>query len=146
LGWFFLTLWAGSFWIYLALMVAASALAVVITGQAERALGRSDPPSVVLDEIIALPWCFFGCLAAEQVARGAIAGPAAWCDGGRLLVLGLAWLAFRVFDITKPWPLRHLQRAPGGWGITLDDLGAAALTNLLLGGLSWLRLLPSVNG
>jgi len=31
---------------------------------------------------------------------------------------------FRLFDITKPWPIRKLEALPGGWGIILDDLAA----------------------
>jgi len=38
--------------------------------------------------------------------------------------IGLAFLLFRVFDITKPPPIRKLEQATGGWGIVLDDLGA----------------------
>ena len=37
------------------------------------------------------------------------------------LIVGL----FRVFDIWKPWPIRQIQRLPGGWGVTVDDLLAA---------------------
>jgi phosphatidylglycerophosphatase A len=36
----------------------------------------------------------------------------------------MAVILFRIFDIWKPYPLRHLERLPGGWGIMLDDLGA----------------------
>ena len=43
----------------------------------------------------------------------------------RLLPLLIAFAAFRVFDILKPPPLRHLERLRGGWGIMLDDIGAA---------------------
>ena len=42
---------------------------------------------------------------------------------------------FRVFDIVKPFPVRHLERLPGGAGVIADDVGAglyalAALTLL----------------
>ena len=31
---------------------------------------------------------------------------------------------FRLFDITKPFPVRRLERLPGGWGIVFDDVAA----------------------
>ena len=42
---------------------------------------------------------------------------------------------FRIFDIVKPFPVRHLERLPGGAGVIADDVGAglyalAALTLL----------------
>lgn len=35
-----------------------------------------------------------------------------------------AFVLFRIFDITKPFPVRRLERLPEGWGIMADDLGA----------------------
>jgi phosphatidylglycerophosphatase A len=46
----------------------------------------------------------------------------------------LALLLFRLFDITKPFPVRRLERLPEGWGIVFDDV-AAGLYAL---GVSWL--------
>ena len=45
------------------------------------------------------------------------------------------FVLFRVFDIVKPFPVRHLERLPGGAGVIADDVGAglyalAALTLL----------------
>jgi phosphatidylglycerophosphatase A len=34
------------------------------------------------------------------------------------------FLLFRVFDIVKPFPLRRLERLPGGAGVMADDVGA----------------------
>ena len=41
---------------------------------------------------------------------------------------------FRVFDIVKPFPVRHLERLPGGAGVIADDVGAGlyALATLTL--------------
>jgi phosphatidylglycerophosphatase A len=33
-------------------------------------------------------------------------------------------LLFRLFDITKPFPVRRFERLPAGWGIVLDDVAA----------------------
>jgi phosphatidylglycerophosphatase A len=47
-------------------------------------------------------------------------------------------VAFRVFDIWKPWPIRRLEHLrPVGVGIMFDDLLAGVMAGLLtLGG--WL--------
>jgi phosphatidylglycerophosphatase A len=53
-------------------------------------------------------------------------------SGWRLvLLLGVAFGAFRLFDVTKPPPARQLEHLPAGWGILLDDLAAAVYANLL---------------
>ena len=39
-----------------------------------------------------------------------------------LFLLAIAFLAFRVFDIVKPFPIRRLERLPGGLGIMADDV------------------------
>jgi phosphatidylglycerophosphatase A len=43
---------------------------------------------------------------------------------------------FRVFDIVKPFPVRHLERLPGGAGVIADDVGAGLYA---LAGLTLLR-------
>lgn len=81
--------------------------------EAEKILGCTDCPSIVIDEIagffIAMAWA-----------------PAGW---GFLLA---GFFLFRFFDIVKPWPLNDLQALPGGWGIMLDDVGAGIYTNIFL--------------
>lgn len=80
--------------------------------------GRHDPGFVVIDEVagqwITLLW-----------------SPADWRHGLIALVL------FRLFDITKPFPVRRLERLPEGWGIVLDDVAAGLYA---LGVASLLRL------
>lgn len=36
----------------------------------------------------------------------------------------IALVLFRLFDMTKPFPVRQLEDLPEGWGIVLDDVGA----------------------
>jgi phosphatidylglycerophosphatase A len=71
----------------------------------ERQSGRTDPGFVVIDEVIGQWIALFG-------------SPADWRHGLIALVL------FRLFDITKPFPVRRLERLPGGWGIVFDDVAA----------------------
>ena len=73
-----------------------------------RESGREDPGHVVIDEV-----------AGQLFALIAI--PADWKHAL------LALLLFRLFDITKPWPIRALERLPAGTGIMLDDVAAGLL-------------------
>ena len=50
-----------------------------------------------------------------------------------------AFVAFRVFDVVKPWPIGWLdRRVHGGFGVMLDDLIAAVYAAALLGVAGWL--------
>ena len=85
--------------------------------------GVVDPGPVVLDEV-AGQWL---TLALVSVVRGASPG---------MKGFAAAFLLFRLFDVAKPWPIRRLERLPGGWGIVADDLAAGlaagAVTLVLL--------------
>lgn len=135
-AWFALLNASGSVWVFALGTVLGVGLSVWLSERASHILGDPDPGSVVLDEIVAVPLCF--------------ALPVAWFayqTGGELAAAGELyhrwphWLwtfvAFRVFDIWKPWPVRQSQSLPGGWGITADDVLAAGYVNLF-----WFALLP----
>jgi len=72
---------------------------------AARESGREDPGFVVIDEV-----------AGQWIAL--LGSPPNWRHALIALVL------FRIFDITKPFPARQLERLPGGWGIVFDDVAA----------------------
>ncbi len=107
-------------------------LSVWLCGQAETLLHQHDPPSVVLDEIVAIPLCFLGWLCLWSHRTGY------WPQAHQLLSSGIwPWtlgitVGFRFFDILKPWPVRQSQALPGGWGVTIDDLLAAVYVNLVV--------------
>ena len=46
--------------------------------------------------------------------------------------LAAAFLLFRVLDVLKPWPIRHYERLPGGYGIMADDVAAGVLGSAAL--------------
>lgn len=114
---------------YLLVTLALTAAAIPICTIAEEQLGQTDPGSVVLDEIIALPWAFSG-YALHWWMAGASPGLdqlQAWWPA-----LLAAFVVFRVLDIWKPWPIRSLQHLPRGWGIVLDDVAAGIGTAVVL--------------
>jgi phosphatidylglycerophosphatase A len=83
------------------------------------ALGQSDPGAIVWDEIVGF------LLVAVLVPRG-------WPW------LLAAFVAFRVFDIFKPWPIRWFeQRLSGGFGIMFDDVVAALYATAFLRIFEW---------
>jgi len=97
----------------LALGTAVAAVVVTLVGIpastiVARESGRKDPGHVVIDE------------AAGQLIALIFAKPD-WKHAALALVL------FRLFDITKPWPIRRLEGLPDGTGIMLDDVAAGLL-------------------
>jgi phosphatidylglycerophosphatase A len=44
----------------------------------------------------------------------------------------LAFFAFRVCDVLKPFPARRAERLPGGLGVVADDVLAGVYANLLV--------------
>jgi phosphatidylglycerophosphatase A len=86
-------------------IVISVAVGVPAATIAARESGRHDPGFVVIDEVAGQWIALLGC-------------PADWRHALMALIL------FRLFDITKPFPARQLERLPAGWGIVFDDVAA----------------------
>lgn len=89
------------------------AVSLWVAGEAWNILGETDHPAIVLDEVM-------GLLAALAWV------PPKW----PWVVLGFA--LFRIFDMAKPFPLKHLEQLPGGFGVVLDDVAAGAAARMIL--------------
>jgi phosphatidylglycerophosphatase A len=129
--WTLLLLKTGSLWLYLGGTLGGLILSVWLCSIAERILKQKDASSIVLDEIAALPICFLAWVGTEWSRRGRL--PTAESLGQPPLIyltLGILIL-FRIFDIAKVWPASRLERLPGGWGITADDVMAACYVALV---------------
>ncbi len=100
--------------------------AILLCGVAAAFIGRKDPSEVILDEFAAMPLVF---LFNPYVYRNAKIS---------LVFILLGFLLFRLFDITKPFGIKALEKLPGGFGIVLDDVMAAIYANLALHGIAWL--------
>lgn len=88
-------------------LVLAAGIGIWACGTAARHAGVHDHPAIVFDEA----W--------------AMAAVAAFVPAG-FLALVLGFVAFRLFDIVKPWPIGAIDRHVGsGLGIMLDDAVAA---------------------
>jgi phosphatidylglycerophosphatase A len=44
----------------------------------------------------------------------------------------VGFVAFRAFDILKPWPISRLNRGTSGLTVVLDDVAAGVLARLVL--------------
>lgn len=114
-------LWpAANPYVMAALVVVFSWICVRYSPAVIKQTGKEDPREVVADET-----------AGQALTMLAIVlvHPVNICNTA---VLGFA--LFRLFDVTKPWPIRRLERLPAGWGILADDLAAgvfAAVAALL---------------
>lgn len=129
--WFALLLSTGSILMFLLGAGIATFASVWICGAAEKILGQHDPSSVVLDEVIAVPLCFAAFLLAEHLRHGVLPTVDGFFAGTGAIYVAVVFVLFRVFDIWKPWPVRQMQRLPGGWGVTADDVAAAVYVNLV---------------
>jgi phosphatidylglycerophosphatase A len=102
--------------------IAASAAAYLVgvwaTDIYARRIGKDDPSECVIDEV-AGQW--LACAAAPLT----------------LLGFALAFVLFRVFDISKLWPVSLGERLPGGWGIMTDDMIAGVLSAIVIAALRW---------
>ena len=90
------------------------ALAVRIAAEAEILLKQKDPGCIVIDEIAGMAVTFVGL-------------------PFNLTTALIGFIIFRILDISKPFPIRTLdKRVSGGVGIVIDDVVAGIFANLLL--------------
>ena len=94
---------------YLVVTALVIAAGVWACGRTARDLGVHDHPGIVLDEI-----------AGFLVTMTALPLDWRWIAAG--------FVAFRLLDIVKPWPISLAdRRIGGGFGIMLDDVIAGAI-------------------
>jgi phosphatidylglycerophosphatase A len=122
----------------LALLIILATIGVWSASRVAAYAGVEDPQYVVIDEVagqhlallfplipIALPH-FMAHLDFSEYAIFFALSLVNW----KYLLLG--FILFRVFDIWKPFPVRQLEKLPGGWGIMADDWMAGIYAAILL--------------
>ncbi|MCC3860926.1 phosphatidylglycerophosphatase A [Pseudemcibacter aquimaris] len=77
--------------------------------------GKTDPGEVVIDEVVG-QW-----LVCMMIA-----------DNNHMGQYVLALLAFRVFDIMKPWPVSFFDKRHDSFGVMMDDVVAGILGAMTL--------------
>jgi len=92
-----------------------SVVCVLLGPFTEKAFGKKDPSHCTSDE-----W------AGQAVTMLGLPIAA----GGMWITCPVGFGAFRLFDITKPPPVRQLEKLPKGWGVLCDDLAAGVYANI----------------
>lgn len=85
------------------IVLIAIGIAVWSSDRAQDLLGKKDPSEVVIDEVA-------GFLLTIALLPYSVQ------------TLCLGFFLFRFFDILKPFPIKHLEKLKGGFGIVMDDL------------------------
>lgn len=99
---------------YCGIILLAFIIGIYLCGKTADDLGVHDHPGIVWDEFVGF-WITM------------VAAPTGWW----WLLIG--FLAFRLFDIWKPWPIRVLdEKLETGMGIMLDDVLAGVYAWLLV--------------
>lgn len=94
--------------------MGASIIGILVCQRVAEIVGKKDPSEVIIDEVAGMFLAFL------------------WLPSMPLWVLGVGFVLFRFFDITKPFLVGKAEKLPGSAGIMLDDLVAGAFTNLIL--------------
>lgn len=91
---------------YTAIVLLSALVGIWICDAASRQLKVHDHPGIVWDEFVGY-W----------ITMWAVPADVTWMAAG--------FVAFRVFDILKPWPISALdKKVHGGFGIMIDDIVA----------------------
>lgn len=99
--------------IWLLVWLAMFVVGIPICDRAARLREKSDPGSIVWDEMTAFPLVYAFV-------------PVTW------ITLAAGFAFFRLFDIWKPWPVSWFDRLHGGLGIMADDQAAAVYAAICL--------------
>jgi phosphatidylglycerophosphatase A len=99
----------------LMLVLTLAVIGVWAATRTEKLLGRKDPGIVVVDEVVG-----------QLIAFLFVPFNAAWW------VIITGFVAFRLFDIWKPYPIRRLEMLESGLGIMADDVLAGVYAAILM--------------
>ena len=107
--------------VYILTLVTLLVLGFLASEEAEKLMGKKDPPCVVIDEVCGM---LLGLLFVAYNIK---------------LVI-IAFFIFRVLDTLKPYPIGRLERLKGSLGMMMDDIVAGLYTNIILQGVVVLTL------
>ena len=121
-------LWLG-FWGFLTVTLVGALVGSYICGKTSDLMGVHDDPHIVWDEwvgmwvsLLPILWLHFyddALLQGHQLSL--------------LLLYFAAFVAFRFFDILKPFPIKWVDKnVSGGFGILIDDILAGLMAGVVL--------------
>ncbi len=97
--------------LYIGSLIVLIALALLVINRAEEHFGKKDARPIVIDEAAGM---MIALLFVPQE-------PA---------LIVFAFIAFRLFDIVKPFPVKWAEGIRSPWGVILDDIIAGIYANL----------------
>ena len=117
------------FWGFLAVTLVGAVVGSYICGKTSDLMGVHDDPHIVWDEwvgmwvsLLPILWLHFyddALLQGHQLSL--------------LLLYFAAFVAFRFFDILKPFPIKWVDKnVSGGFGILIDDILAGLMAGVVL--------------
>ncbi len=104
-------------WIMLGIAIVATIGCGLLGPFIEKTFAKKDPSQCTLDEWAGQAVTFLFLPMAATLPT-------------QVITAGVAFFAFRFFDITKPPPARQFEKFPAGWGIVADDLAAGVYANI----------------
>lgn len=93
------------------LLIVSSLITILCSPKIIIQTGRKDPREVVSDEVAGQSLTF--------LLYGLFMPITGFC-----VASAVGFGLFRLFDITKPWPCKRLEKLSEGYGILADDLAA----------------------
>ncbi|MCT4534245.1 phosphatidylglycerophosphatase A [Halodesulfovibrio sp.] len=110
-------------WLRIVVLAAIFCWGSIQITRAEQILGSKDPGEIVIDELVG-----------QWITILPFATLSLWW-------MLLAFLLFRLFDITKPYPVKDSESwLSGGWGVMIDDVIAGFYAMVCIGVLRFIIL------
>jgi phosphatidylglycerophosphatase A len=99
------------------LLASVIVIGTIASDKYARATGVTDPGEVVIDEVAGFLTSIFGLAPSFAI---------------------VGFFLFRIVDILKPFPVRNMEKLPGGIGIMADDICGGLVVNVILRTSYWL--------
>ncbi len=104
---------ASNIGLYIAVTVLVTVAGFLVSGRAEKVMGKKDPGSIVIDEVAGVMIAFF-------------------LLPTTLPIFWIVFFLFRAFDMFKIYPGNKFEGLDGSAGIMLDDIIAGVYTNIVM--------------
>ncbi|MFK7840364.1 MAG: phosphatidylglycerophosphatase A [Bdellovibrionales bacterium] len=125
----FLIFGISGFWGFIATIIIMTPIGFWATAKYEASSGIHDNKQIVIDEVVGQWIAFIPVFYVTSTLE----------YGMGLMPLGisivLAFILFRIFDITKPWPISHFDKnVKGATGVMVDDIIAGLFAAIIISG------------